>query len=63
MCIFSVRSVLNEHWRDAAPVITEVNGHFWLSGGHWGAEASLYCLLTLVLVKIYLYKSTFLKTA
>lgn len=48
--------VLDEHWRDGAPWITEVSGHILLSGGPLGAEASIFCLLLLIAANVYYFR-------
>lgn len=48
--------VLDEHWREGAPWITEVSGNPLLSGGLLGAEASIFCLLLLVTANVYYFR-------
>lgn len=47
--------VLDEHWRDGALIITKVEGERWLTGGLWGAELSIFCMILMSVVCIYLY--------
>ena len=48
--------VLDEHWRTSAPIITQTQGNSLLSGGVFGPESSLFGLLVLSLVAIWLFK-------
>lgn len=56
LCVSFFPGVLDEHWREAAPWVTEVQGSIWLSGGGWGAEASLLTLLILMAASMDCYR-------
>ena len=47
--------VIDEHWREGAPWITNVVDNSVISGGSLGAEASLISLIGLIALNIYYY--------
>jgi membrane protease YdiL (CAAX protease family) len=38
--------VLDEHGREGAVILTQVEGEIWITGGQWGAELSIFCHLS-----------------
>lgn len=54
-CAF-LPGILDEHWREGALVLGQINGSVLLTGGLWGIEASIFCIAILSIVNTYLYR-------